>query len=292
MADFATVGGDPLFYLHHCNLDRIWESWNRLGNTNPTDPKYLNRKFTYADRFGKRIDMPVSAADRIAQLGFEYDRYEQPPKPGSITPASSAPKPAATPVAQTSPVDSDAGSQAVKGPSAPAWSLLDASGKTVSLSQYKGRQVVVIFYEGYGCIRCMEQLKSFAKRAPEFAALGVDLVAISTDTPEDGPQREYEQVLRRQEELEEQRAKLDQQISHDHLGWSASFLKGYDIAFCLAQWDSAAALNILREQTTLCRQAVADYGEPFKVYLTRLVSVRANAGDRQAADELRSGLTK
>ena len=32
MADFSTVGGDPLFYLHHCNLDRIWESWNRLGN--------------------------------------------------------------------------------------------------------------------------------------------------------------------------------------------------------------------------------------------------------------------
>jgi Common central domain of tyrosinase len=23
MADFATVGGDPIFYLHHCNLDRI-----------------------------------------------------------------------------------------------------------------------------------------------------------------------------------------------------------------------------------------------------------------------------
>ncbi len=45
MADFSTVGGDPLFYLHHANLDRIWESWNRLGHTNPTDPKYLNRKF-------------------------------------------------------------------------------------------------------------------------------------------------------------------------------------------------------------------------------------------------------
>jgi protein-L-isoaspartate O-methyltransferase len=55
---------------------------------------------------------------------------------------------------------------------------------------------------------------------------------------------------------------------------------------------AAAALNILREQTALCRQAVADYGEPFKVYLAQLVSVRVNAGDRQAADELRSGLTK
>ena len=55
MADFSTVGGDPMFYLHHANIDRIWESWNRLGNKNPTDPKYLNRKFSYGDRSGKRV---------------------------------------------------------------------------------------------------------------------------------------------------------------------------------------------------------------------------------------------
>ena len=80
MADFATVGGDPLFYLHHSNLDRIWESWNRLGNSNPTDPKYLNRKFAFGDRSGKRVDLPVSAGDRTAQLGYEYDSYEKPPQ--------------------------------------------------------------------------------------------------------------------------------------------------------------------------------------------------------------------
>jgi N-acetylneuraminic acid mutarotase len=85
MADFATVGGDPLFYLHHANLDRIWESWNRLGHTNPTDPKYLDRTFAYGDRSGKRVDLPVSAADRVAQLGYEYDAYEKAPKPEHLT---------------------------------------------------------------------------------------------------------------------------------------------------------------------------------------------------------------
>ncbi len=93
MAEFSTVGGDPIFYLHHCNLDRIWESWNRLGNSNPTDPKYLNRKFTFADRNGKRVDMPVSAGDRTAQLGYEYDSYEQPPKPGRRANAPRLPLP-------------------------------------------------------------------------------------------------------------------------------------------------------------------------------------------------------
>jgi peroxiredoxin len=44
---------------------------------------------------------------------------------------------------------------------------------------------VVIFYEGSGCIRCAKQLNSFAQKAREFADAGIDLVAISTDTPDD-----------------------------------------------------------------------------------------------------------
>ncbi len=85
MADFSTVGADPMFYLHHANIDRLWESWNRLGNKNPTDPRYLNRKFSYGDRSGKRADLPVSMADRTAPLGYEYDSYEKPPQPLHLT---------------------------------------------------------------------------------------------------------------------------------------------------------------------------------------------------------------
>ena len=174
LADFSTVGGDPLFYLHHCNLDRVWESWNRLGNVNPTDPKYLGRKFTYADRNGKRVDMPVGAGDRIVQLGYAYDRYETAPKPGA--------KPAAQASPATRPISVEV---APPGPSpAPVWSLTDGYGKTFSLAQYKGRPVVVIFYLGGDCIPCMRQLSLFAAKARDFAALGIDLIAISTDTQE------------------------------------------------------------------------------------------------------------
>ena len=70
MAEFSTVGGDPMFYLHHANIDRLWESWNQLGNTNPTEPEYRDRKFSYGDRSGKRADLPVSSSDRVAQLGY------------------------------------------------------------------------------------------------------------------------------------------------------------------------------------------------------------------------------
>jgi N-acetylneuraminic acid mutarotase len=95
MAEFSTVGGDPLFYLHHCNLDRIWESWNRLGNKNPIDPNYLNRKFSYGDRSGKRVDLPVSACDRTAQLGYEYDWYEKPPQAQRLSTKEAAARDAA-----------------------------------------------------------------------------------------------------------------------------------------------------------------------------------------------------
>jgi peroxiredoxin len=179
MAEFSTVGGDPLFYLHHCNLDRIWESWNRLGNANPTDPKFLNRKFTFPDRTGKRLDLPVSAANRVAQLGYEYDRYETPPKP------------AAKPAAQDSPADRGSKVSAAdrsddaKAGVAPAWSLTDAAGKTVSLAQFRGRPVVLIFYEGSGCIRCQAQLNNFAGKLREFTEAGVEVVAVGTDTPEE-----------------------------------------------------------------------------------------------------------
>jgi peroxiredoxin/N-acetylneuraminic acid mutarotase len=193
MADFATVGGDPLFYLHHCNLDRIWESWNRLGNKNPTDPKYLKRKFAYANRYGNRVDLPVSAGDRVAQLGYEYDAYELPPKP-RLSAQEAAVRDATIKslyarqcggphdrngigVTETA---GDAASAV-----APAWTLTDASGKIVSLDQYKGKPLVLIFYQGSGCLYCATQLKSFADKAKEFANDGVAIVGIGTDTPEE-----------------------------------------------------------------------------------------------------------
>jgi N-acetylneuraminic acid mutarotase len=88
MAEFSTVGGDPMFYIHHANMDRLWESWNRLGNKNPTDPKWLNRKFSYGDRSGRAVARQVSEANRVAQMGYGYDAYEKAPKPKTMASAS------------------------------------------------------------------------------------------------------------------------------------------------------------------------------------------------------------
>lgn len=65
------------------------------------------------------------------------------------------------------------------------WSLPDHEGKTVSLNQFRGRPVVVIFYLGHGCLHCVEQLRKFAPRATDFKKAGIALVAISSDPQPD-----------------------------------------------------------------------------------------------------------
>jgi len=68
---------------------------------------------------------------------------------------------------------------------APAWTLADADGNTHALAQYQGKPVVVIFYLGYGCLHCAEQLQAFAPRLAEFEQSGISLIAISTDGREE-----------------------------------------------------------------------------------------------------------
>ncbi len=65
---------------------------------------------------------------------------------------------------------------------APQWSLPDGSGQQHSLAEFRGRPIVVIFYLGYGCLHCAEQLQAFAPKQKEYADAGISLVAISSDS--------------------------------------------------------------------------------------------------------------
>lgn len=67
---------------------------------------------------------------------------------------------------------------------APAWSLPGLDGHRLSLADYRGRPILVIFYLGKGCVHCMQQLNAFAPVAGRFKEAGVELVAVSTDSVE------------------------------------------------------------------------------------------------------------
>jgi len=66
--------------------------------------------------------------------------------------------------------------------SATEWKLKDKDEKSLALEDFKGKPVLVIFYLGKGCSHCMEQLNEFAPSSEKFEKLGVQLVAVSTDT--------------------------------------------------------------------------------------------------------------
>lgn len=76
---------------------------------------------------------------------------------------------------------------------APTWNLVDAHGTPQSLETYRGRPVLVVFYLGSGCARCIEQLNALAPLAPGFDTAGISIVAISRDSPE-GLQHTFEKA--------------------------------------------------------------------------------------------------
>ncbi len=67
---------------------------------------------------------------------------------------------------------------------APAFSLPDADGKTVSLADYAGRRVVVYFYPAAMTPGCTTQACDFRDSLSALAAAGVDVIGVSPDKQE------------------------------------------------------------------------------------------------------------
>jgi peroxiredoxin Q/BCP len=70
------------------------------------------------------------------------------------------------------------------GDKAPAFSLTDADGNTVKLSDFKGRKVVVYFYPAASTPGCTKQACDFRDSLAELNDAGLDVVGISPDKPE------------------------------------------------------------------------------------------------------------
>lgn len=66
---------DPIFMMHHGNIDRIWAYWNALGRKNSTDPLWLNMPFAdnYITPDGKFYSRKVSDLLSTTALGYTYD---------------------------------------------------------------------------------------------------------------------------------------------------------------------------------------------------------------------------
>jgi tyrosinase len=75
MTLFETAALDPIFWLHHANIDRLWEAWRRRrsGNTNPTATAWLNATWVFgAGTTTTTITTRELLDPRQAPLGYRY----------------------------------------------------------------------------------------------------------------------------------------------------------------------------------------------------------------------------
>lgn len=75
---------------------------------------------------------------------------------------------------------------------APSFTLENERRESLSLADFRGRPVLVVFYLGAGCSHCIEQLNALAPATKGFTDAGIDIVAVSTDTP-DGLKKTFDQ---------------------------------------------------------------------------------------------------
>jgi peroxiredoxin (alkyl hydroperoxide reductase subunit C) len=68
------------------------------------------------------------------------------------------------------------------GDKAPDFTLRNQDGEKVSLADYRGRQVMLVFYPGDFSPVCGDQLSIYQEVKPEIEAKGVELVGISVDS--------------------------------------------------------------------------------------------------------------
>jgi len=80
MAVIALSSRDPIFFLHHCNVDRIWTAWNRRGNANSPEPMWRDFAFSgnFVDGAGSPWNVGVGQLNSPAALGYRYDDDEGP----------------------------------------------------------------------------------------------------------------------------------------------------------------------------------------------------------------------
>jgi tyrosinase len=102
MTSLRTSPGDPIFWLHHANLDRLWEVWlgrpdpsDPMVRTNPTDDRWRDFEFDFKDARGQAVSefrTPSEVVD-LTRLGYRYADVSWPaaPLPPGAVPVPPAP---------------------------------------------------------------------------------------------------------------------------------------------------------------------------------------------------------
>ena len=79
MSDPNTAAQDPIFWLHHSNIDRLANVWLGLGQGRawPNNATWLNEEFPFYDEDGNEVRLTgAQIVNSATQLGYRYDTDE------------------------------------------------------------------------------------------------------------------------------------------------------------------------------------------------------------------------
>ena len=82
MGSVRYAANDPVFWAHHCQIDRIWYSWQRAGRTTPP----LSYNFTFVNAGGGSVTVNLSQFLDYTAQPYVYDSYV--PVPSCVTKAN------------------------------------------------------------------------------------------------------------------------------------------------------------------------------------------------------------
>jgi tyrosinase len=83
MGSFDTAALDPIFWLHHANIDRLWTVWLKRNpnHKNPADPKWLmNLGFEFHDATGTIVSLKCGQVvnTQASPLSYQYEDESDP----------------------------------------------------------------------------------------------------------------------------------------------------------------------------------------------------------------------
>jgi tyrosinase len=105
MQNVPSAAGDPIFFMHHCQIDRLYASWAAepgasynwgTSSTQPDETTWTNTMASFVDENGALVQATLGKAIDTVALGYRYDTLAPPPtaEVAALIAARAAPSPA------------------------------------------------------------------------------------------------------------------------------------------------------------------------------------------------------
>jgi tyrosinase len=101
MQNVPSAAGDPIFFMHHCQIDRLYASWEAVSGssynwgTSASDPAqntWKTKPGSFVDENGQLVTVKLGDAISTSSLGYSYDILAKPPAPEVAALLNSSPR--------------------------------------------------------------------------------------------------------------------------------------------------------------------------------------------------------